>query len=75
MKNVELAPIFDLQKEHIWHNNRHWDFNDLTKLDIDKYVGRKLDPATNWEKVKEIIEREREGWRKKEQQKFDQLLE
>ncbi|ETT61193.1 MULTISPECIES: hypothetical protein [Paenibacillus] len=73
-KNIELATIFDLQKEHIWHNNRYRNFNNLHTLDIDRYVNRKLAPSTPWSEVKKIIESENKKWRDLSNQKFNQLL-
>lgn len=73
-KNIELATIFDLQKEHIWHNNRYRNFNNLHTLDIDRYVNHKLDPSTPWSEVKTIIESENKKWADLSNQKFHQLL-
>jgi hypothetical protein len=30
---IRLSHIFQLQKEHIWHNNRYLYFNNIYKLD------------------------------------------
>jgi hypothetical protein len=43
-KSAELAAVFELQEEHIWHNNRWRNFNNLHMLDVDRYVNHKLDP-------------------------------
>lgn len=74
MNDYHIAPIFELQKEHIWYQNRKRNFNDLTKIDIDKNVRNKLDPNTPWKTVKEIVNNERENWGKKENEKFHELL-
>lgn len=74
MNKVQLAPIFDLQKELIWHNNRYWNFNNLSQLDVDNLVDHKLPPSTPWKEVKTIINRERENWEKKRDEKFNQFL-
>lgn len=74
MNSLELAPMFKLQKEHIWHNNRYFNFNRISSLDVDKQVNRKLDPSTPWWKVKNIIEDERKHWRKESEEKYNQLL-
>ena len=74
MSFIELSPIFKLQMEHIWHNNRYGNFNNIHRLDVDKIVGRELDPSTPWAEVKNIIKKEREGWGEKEREKYKQLL-
>lgn len=74
MNSLELAPMFKLQKEHIWHNNRYFNFNRISSLDVDKQVNHKLDPSTPWWKVKNIIENERKHWREQSEEKYNQLL-
>ncbi|AJE54289.1 hypothetical protein [Paenibacillus polymyxa] len=67
---IELAPIFEAQKNHIWHNNRAQNFNTLIKWDIND----KMDESTSWINVKKGIETNREYWRKEQQYAFDGLL-
>lgn len=71
MGNYHIAPIFKLQKEHIWCNNRWWNFNDLTKIDIDN---NRLETNTPWGTVQEIIKNERKKWNEKQKEKFHELL-
>ncbi|WP_176548019.1 hypothetical protein [Bacillus pseudomycoides] len=52
MDILELAPIFKLQEEHIWHNNRYSNYNDTSKLDVDD---NNLNSSIKWSQVKEII--------------------
>ncbi len=73
-KSIELATAFDLQKEHIWHNNRWRNFNNLHTLDINRYVIRKLDPSTPWLEVKKIVESENEKCRELSNQKYHHCL-
>ncbi|PES64231.1 hypothetical protein CN507_20895 [Bacillus cereus] len=72
MNSTNLAPIFQLQKEDIWHNNRCFNFNDISRLDVDK-VGYELDPSTPWREIKKIIEEKKEEWIKKSYKKSDQI--
>nr|WP_242227324.1 hypothetical protein [Bacillus cereus group sp. BfR-BA-01315] len=65
---LELAPIFKLQKEHIWHNERSWNCRNISWLDID-------DSSAMREQVKEIIEKGRGDWREEERKKWHQLSE
>lgn len=71
---VELAPIFNLQKELIWHNNRYYNYNDLRTLDVNPSPKRKLNPLTPWNEVQSIVNRERKDWQKEKCGKLDQLL-
>lgn len=73
-RSIELAAIFDLQSEQMWHNNRHRNYNNLFTLDVDRYVNKKLDPSTPWSEVKKIIESENEKWRDLSRKKFHQVL-
>lgn len=71
MDILELAPIFKLQEEHIWHNNRHKNFNDISTLNIDD---NKLNPSVEWSCVKKEIKNQREHWREQRENKFEQIL-
>jgi hypothetical protein len=71
---VELAKIFQLQVDAIWHNNRHFNFNQLHKLDIDKEVKNNLDPSTPWEEVKKLIEEKRKYWEDQSRIVSDDLI-
>ncbi|MGG0724222.1 hypothetical protein [Bacillus mycoides] len=76
MNSTELSPIFELQREHIWHNNRYSNYNDTSNLDVDnKIVGHELDLSTPWGKVKEIVKENKEVWREKKDEKYNQILE
>ncbi|HDR7595028.1 TPA: hypothetical protein QCX59_004233 [Bacillus mycoides] len=71
MDMLELAPIFKLQEEHIWHNNRHWDYHDISTLDIND---SKLNPSIQWCHVKKVIKNQREHQRKQREEKYNQIL-
>lgn len=56
-----------LQEEHIWHNNRYQNYNDISTLNIDD---SKLNPSTEWCHVKKIIKNQRE----QREEKYNQIL-
>ncbi|MGR5865063.1 hypothetical protein ACT7DZ_17320 [Bacillus cereus] len=72
MDTLELAPIFKLQEEHIWHNNRYSNYNDTSKLDVDD---NNLNSSIKWSQVKEIIKNKRKHFEKQSEEKTDQIFE
>jgi len=74
VNSIELADIFKLQEELIWNNNRYHNYNDLTKITIDKLVNNKTGQSSAWNEIKTIIKTERVGWDKKMSEKFNQFL-
>lgn len=73
-KKIELAKIFNLQVQDIWHCNRYYNYNNLSNLDIDNSSNNKLDPSTSWKDVKEIIKQKREFWKIQQDTTFDNLV-
>ncbi|MGH0945462.1 hypothetical protein ACQVTS_31350 [Bacillus mycoides] len=72
MDTLELAPIFKLQEEHIWHNNRYSNYNDISKLDVDD---NKLNFSIKWSQVKEFIQNKRKHFEKQSEEKTNQIFE
>lgn len=70
---AELAKIFKLELEHIWHNNRWQNFNSIHKLDFDRSSKENNEDIT-WKEVKEIIKEKKDEWHVKSSEKFDELL-
>lgn len=73
-KEIELTKIFDLQAQDIWHRNRYYNFNNLSNIDIDKKSSNTLDPSTPWNKVKKLIDKNREYWESQEDTVFNNLV-
>lgn len=73
-ETAELSKIFKLELEHIWHNNRWQNFNNIHKLDFDRSSKDNNEDIT-WKEVKEIIKEKKDEWHVKSSVKFDELLE
>jgi hypothetical protein len=74
MEYVELAQIFNLQREHIWCNNAYWSFIDLI-YEIEQLGNISQNSSASWKNIKEIIERKYENLRRRERENFRQLME
>lgn len=73
-KNVELAKVFSLQAKHIWHNNRHYNFNSISKIDINKNLNTEINSSTSWDDAKKIIENNYNDWGLKSDYIFHNLM-
>lgn len=71
---IELAKIFYLQAEHIWYNNRHYNYNNIYNLDLNKNSNNKIEATTPWKDVKKTIQCNYETWGLKSKDAFKSLL-
>lgn len=74
IKRIELSPIFNLQKDHIWHNNKYKECNRVSYLNIDHPYNYKINPLTYFKGLGEFIENEYKIWEGREKDAFDRIL-